>query len=175
MTKTHNTASFVLRFKPTLRPDNEGEPHLQWAGHVQHVQGDEESNFTEVAEAIMFMQHHLIQMTAETLAGGKNMNQSKVILESFKLWERLAVSYMEVMFHAMEQGLKQTDAFAERLNDMREQVLNAWRLPGPPDNEDEVLELLDELQGQVQVLTERVKVLEEALQKTGQQVNGSQR
>jgi uncharacterized coiled-coil protein SlyX len=158
-----------------VRPDGEGEPHLQWSGHVQHVQGDEENNFTEVAEAIMFMQQHLIQMTAETLAGGKNMNQSKVILESFKLWERLAVSYMEVMFHAMEQGLKQTDAFTERLNDMRERVLNTWRLPSPPDNQADVLELLDELQDQVQTLAERVKILEEALQKTDQKVNGSQR
>lgn len=174
MTKTHNIASFVLRFKPTLRPDTEGEPHLQWTGHVQHIQGDEENSFTEVAEAIMFIQQHLIQMTAETLAGGKNMNQSKVILESFKLWERLAVRYMEVMFHAMEQGLKQTDAFTERLNDMRDRILNAWRLPGPPDNQDEILKLLDELQDQVQFLMERVKVLEEALQKTGQKANGSQ-
>jgi len=33
---------------------------------------------------------------------------------------------------------------------------------------------LDGLQDQVQILTERVKVLEEALQKNGQKVNGSQ-
>lgn len=171
MTKAYNTASFVLRFKPQLWLDTEGEPHMEWSGHVHHVQGDEENNFTKIAEAIAFMQPHLLQLTAETLAGSKNMNQSRVLLESFKLWERLASSYIDVMFQAMEQGLKQTDAITERLNQIREQTLKIWRLPSrqPDDNDEQILELLNALHQQIHGLSERVKTLEETLQKRHQE------
>ncbi len=171
MTKAHNTASFVLRFRPTLWLDSEGEPHMQWGGHIHHVQGDEENNFTNVAEAIAFMQHHLLQLTADTLAGSRNMNQSRILLESLKLWERLASSYLDIMFQAMEQGLKQTDAITERLNQIREQTLKMWRLPNrqPDDHDEQILELLNALQSQIQGLSERVKTLEDTLQKNHQE------
>ena len=54
MSKTHNVASFVLRFTQELGEAKPGEPSIRWRGHIRHVQGDEENTFTDFAEVGCF-------------------------------------------------------------------------------------------------------------------------
>ena len=161
MTKTNNIASFVLRFTQELWEDMYGEPHVRWRGHIRHVQGDEEDRFTDFAEAITFMQRYLTQLTLETLSGGKNMSQEKVFRESFKLWEQLASSYADMMTKAIEQNVRQSEAFKEQVDEIRDRMLRAWQSPGPYQNE--LLEVIEELQTQVKNLSSRVESLEQAM------------
>jgi hypothetical protein len=163
MTKAHNIASFVLRFTQELWQDHQGEPHVRWRGHIQHVQGDEEDRFTDLAEAIAFMQRYLTELTFDTLSRGKEMSQEKVFQESFKLWGQFASTYADLMTRTFEQSIKQSEVFKERIDEAREQMLRAWQLPGQPDQKS-ILEAMQELQEQVQSLADRVKHLEEALQ-----------
>lgn len=51
-----DVASFVLRFKQHIRPDSAGVPQVEWRGHIRHVQHDGEKCFTELHEAIEFIQ-----------------------------------------------------------------------------------------------------------------------
>jgi hypothetical protein len=164
----NNIASFVLRFTQELWQDAQGEPHVQWRGHIRHVQGDEEDRFTDFAEAVAFIQRYLTQLTLEALSGGQAMSQEKVLQESFKMWERFASSYTDMMFQAMEQTVKQSQTFKEQIDQATQQALKAWQLPLPSDQR-QLVEAFNSLQTQIKALTDKVEELEEALQAQGEQ------
>jgi len=52
-------ASFVLRFKQHRRSDAGGSPTVEWRAHIRHVQGDDEMCFTDLADAVAFIQARL--------------------------------------------------------------------------------------------------------------------
>jgi hypothetical protein len=159
----NNIASFVLRFTQELWRDAQGEPHIQWRGHIRHVQGDEEDRFTDFAEAVAFIQRYLTQLTLEALSGGQNMSQEKVLQESLKVWEQFASSYTDMMFTAMERTVKQSQTFKEQIDQAANRALKAWRLSVPTDQR-QLVESLTSLQAQIQTLTEKVEKLEKAVQ-----------
>jgi hypothetical protein len=159
----NNIASFVLRFTQELWRDDNGESHVQWRGHIRHVQGDEEDRFTDFAEAVSFIQRYLTQLTLETLAGGRTLNQENVLRESFKVWEQLAASYTDLMFEAMHRTVKQSEAFREQLDEATERALKIWQLPVQP-NQEQLVEAIKSLQEQVQTLSSKVEDLEKTLQ-----------
>jgi hypothetical protein len=163
MKPQNNVASFVLRFTQEMWQDAQDEPHVQWRGHIRHVQGDEEDRFTDFAEAVAFIQRYLAQLTMEAIAGGQNMNQEKVLQESFKLWEQFASSYTGMMFEAMEQTVKQSQTFREQIDQAAQRALKAWQFSGQPDQK-QMFEALKSLQAQVEALTAKVEKLEQALQ-----------
>lgn len=163
MIKTQNNiASFVLRFTQEVWRDAQGEPHVQWRGHIRHVQDDEEDRFTDFAEAVAFIQRYLTQLTLETLAGGQTMNQEQVLQESFKLWEQFASSYAEMMLAAMGRAVKQSQTFREQIDQATRRALKAWPFPFQSD-QGQVVEALNALQAQIQALTEKIENLEKAL------------
>lgn len=170
MIKTQNNiASFVLRFTQELWRDAQGEPHVQWRGHIRHVQGDEEGRFTDFAEAVAFIQRYLTQLTLEALTGGQPMNQEKVLQESFKIWEQFASSYTDMMFETMQHTVKQSEAFREQFDQAAERALKTWQLSPQPPYRDFVA-ALNLLQTQVETLTSKVEKLEKSLQaKTDQE------
>jgi hypothetical protein len=164
MIKTQNNiASFVLRFTQELWRDAQGEPHVQWRGHIRHVQGDEEDRFTDFAEAVAFIQRYLTQLTLEALTGGQPMNQEKLLQESFKVWEQFAASYTDMMFETMQQTVKQSEAFREQFDQAAERALKAWQL-SPQPQYGQLVEAINLLQAQVQTLTSKVEDLEKSLQ-----------
>jgi hypothetical protein len=163
MKAQRDIVSFVLRFSQNFWQDAQGEPHVQWRGHIRHVQGDEEVRFTDFADAVAFIQHHMIQLTLDTLLGGSKMDQEKVSRESFRLWEQFASGYTNMMFETMERAIKQSEALRKMMNETVEQALKAWQFPVQP-NQSQVIEKLDELQAQVRILTDKVESLEKALQ-----------
>ena len=89
-------------------------------------------------------------------------DQEKTLHESFKLWENFASSYTNMMFEAMEQTMKQSEAFKERMDDAVKESLKAWRPPAQTDP-GQVVEALQALQAQIQALTDKVDSLEKAV------------
>jgi L-2-hydroxyglutarate oxidase LhgO len=160
MPKPHNIASFMLRFTQELWQDTNGEPHVRWRGHIRHVQGEEEARFTDFADAITFMQRYLTRLTMETMSGAQNTNQEKVLTESFKLWSQFAASYTDLMTQAMEQSLRQSENLREQVDEASKKVIDVWQTPYV-GYQSEVLDTLKKLNSQVEVLTERIKALEE--------------
>ena len=163
MTKSHNVASFVLRFTQEMWQDTQGEPHVRWRGHIRHVQGDEEERFTDFTEAVSFIQHYLTELTEDSLAGNGGVSQEKVLTESLKLWEKFASSYANMMVQAMEQTVKQSEIIKEQMDEATKQTLNVWQVPGQL-NEGRIVEVLNSLQAQVQALTEKIDVLEKRIE-----------
>jgi hypothetical protein len=157
-----NIASFLVRFTQDLWQDENGEPRVQWRGHIRHVQDDEEARFTDFTEVVTFIQQHLTQLTLDALEGGK-MDQEKTLHESFKLWEQFTSSYMDMMFKGMEQTLKQSEAMREQMDSAVRQALSSWGLPAQAD-QGEIVEALNKLQKQVQALSRKVGRLEKSLQ-----------
>lgn len=155
-------ASFVLRFTQELWEDTNGEPQVEWRGEVHHVQGGEESRFTDFAEAVAFMQHHLMQLTQNAVAGSRTMDPEKTMQESFKLWQNFADTYTDMMFGAMERTMEQSEAFRKQMDEAVERTMQAWQ-PAASSNQDEVLQALKNLQSQVQTLSKKIDKLEKSL------------
>jgi len=165
MSMDRSIASFVVRFTQELWRDTQGEPHVQWRGQIRHVQGDEEASFTNLADALAFMQHHLAQLTSNSVPGGNTVEQEKVLRESFKLWEQFASTYSDMMFEAMERTLKQSEALKQQMDEAVEKSLRAWKLPTQAD-QGQIVEALNGLQAQVQALAEKIDQLEQAMKKS---------
>lgn len=163
MTKTQrDVASFVLRFTQDLWQDDQGEPHVEWRGHIRHIQGNEETRFTDFSEAVAFIQRYLMQLTQETLdawPGEEQMDQEQTLSQSFKFWERFASSYTNVMLDAMERAAKRSEAFRKQMDDAVAASLRAWQVPDRASP----AQTVEALQAQVQALADKVNSLEKAL------------
>src|SRR5690348_13937830 len=130
MLKTqNNVASFVLRFTQELWQDAEGEPRVQWRGHIRHVQGDEEDRFIDFAEAVTFIQRHLTQLTLGALSGDQTLDPLKMFKESLQIWDQFTTAYTGVAFDALEQTMKQTHVVKEQIDQATQRAFKTWHLP----------------------------------------------
>jgi hypothetical protein len=175
-----DTASFVLRFTQDLWRDQAGEPRLEWRGQVRRVQDGEELRFTDLAEAMNFIQESLLKVTMNAVPKEDKMYQDKAVRQSLKLWEKFAENYTSMMVDAMQQTMKQSESFQRQVNDAVEQVMKPWWLmgfptPGAPKAKEsetaassaatqtQILQTLAVLQVQISALSEKVSDLETQL------------
>lgn len=163
MSKTQrDIASFLVRFTQDLWQDDEGEPHVEWRGHIRHVQGDDQARFTDFSEAVTFIQRTLMQLTQETLESlpqEDRVDPDRTLQESFKMWERFAASYADMMFGAMEQAIEGSEALRQQMDDSLKGSLQAW-VPDAQADPEPILNALQTLQEQIKVLAERVDKLD---------------
>ncbi|MCE7979829.1 MAG: hypothetical protein DYG89_01440 [Caldilinea sp. CFX5] len=175
-----DTASFVLRFTQDLWRDQKGEPRLEWRGEVRRVQDGEELRFTDLAEAMNFIQESLLKVTMNAVPKEDKQYQDKAVRQSLKLWEKFAENYTSMMVDAMQQTMKQSESFQRQMNEAVEQVMKPWWLmgfptPGTPkakENEitassaatqTQILQTLAALQAQISALSDKVSDLETQL------------
>jgi hypothetical protein len=173
MKPQRDIASFVLRFTQELWQESNGEPRVEWRGHVRHVQADDELRFTDIAEAMAFIQRSLMELTANSTPGADKMFQDKALRESFKLWERFATSYTEMMVETMQQTVKQSEMLQQQVNEALGQAMRPWWLA--PHNQAtpeqgaamaEVTAKLCALEAQLALVTAKLAQLEEAAKPT---------
>lgn len=165
MNTQRGIASFVLRMTQDLWQDAQGEPHIAWRGQIRHVQDGDAASFTDFAEAVAFIQGHLTKLTLDNLSGGANMEQEKVLRESFKLWEQFASTYNKMMFEAMEKTIQQSEALKQQMDQAVERSMKSWKVPTAA-NSAEIVEALNKLSAQVEALAEKVDSLEKSLKKS---------
>jgi hypothetical protein len=164
MSTNRGIASFLIRFTQDLWEDEQGEPRVQWRGRINHVQGDEEQSFTDFSEVVEFIQQHLTQLTLDSMPKDGQMDQEKTLHESFKLWERFASSYTDLMFDAMERTIQGSQAIKNQMDVTVEEMFKRWKASLQPPTEQEELETaLADLVEQVQVLADRIAYLEDRL------------
>ena len=99
-------ASFMIRFTQHIWRDAENEPQVQWRGQINFVQGDEEIAFTELTEALEFIQRHLTETTKEATSDDNVQEQEKVLEKSYVLWEQFAETYSNMVFDAMRDTIE---------------------------------------------------------------------
>jgi hypothetical protein len=124
-----NVASFMLRFTQDLWQDENGEPKVQWRGHINHVQGDEELPFTDFTEALLFMQKQMQDLTLQAFPTSEPAAQEKLLAESFKVWEQFSANYAQMLRQAMEQGLQHTHQFQQQMGAAFAKAFDLWTPP----------------------------------------------
>lgn len=105
-----------------LWKDGEGDPKVQWRGHIEHVQTHADLSFTDFADAIAFIQKHTAQVTMDSVAGEDSGMQAKAMRESLGMWQKFASNYSSMVMDAWEKAARQNDRGLQML-------MNAWRLP----------------------------------------------
>lgn len=179
-----DTASFVLRFTQDLWKDDGGDPRVEWRGHIRRVQDGEELRFTDITEAMTFIQNSLLDVTMNAVPKEDKGYREKAMRESLKLWEKFAESYTALFVEAMQRSVKQSEVFQKQVTEAVEQAIRPWWLmglpkptaPPPPSTspkaqtstsatERQLLETLAALQSQIQQLNDKVDQLE--AQQTG--------
>jgi hypothetical protein len=173
MKPQRETASFVLRFTHDLWQDQQGEPRVEWRGQVSRVQDGTELRFTDLAEAISFIKDSLVKLTLGCTPKGDQAYQEKAVQESFKLWERFAEGYTDMIISAMQRRARQPEAIEQQLDEAMEQPIQPWWLAPPqcppanvPDpvtlieNHAQLMQTVTALQAQVETLNAKVAQLE---------------
>lgn len=176
-----DSASFVLRFTQDIWRDQAGEPRVEWRGLVQRVKDGEELRFTDLSDAMNFIQESLLKVTMNAVPKEDKMYQDKAMRESSKMWEKFAETYTSMMVDAMQQTIKQSETFQRQVSDTVEQAMKPWWLsfvtpPAPKPQESEsqaaqlatqmqILQTLAALQSQIQALSEKVTSLETQIEK----------
>ena len=176
MKAQRDIASFVLRFTQELWQDPQGEPRVEWRGHIRHVQDGDEFRFTELTDVMNFIQQALLKLTMDRVPKEDKMYQDKALQESFKLWEKFATGYTEVMTEAFQQTVKQSETFQKQVAEAVEQVIKPWWMMGLPNHvaeakpekpadidQEQLVQTMMALQAQIATLTNKVSKLEEAL------------
>lgn len=159
-------ASFVVRFTQHLWKDPQEGPQVQWRGHIRHVQGDEQLSFTDLSEALAFIQRHLTELTMEATAGEAQPQREQALRESFQIWNRLAATYSDLYLDAMQAGFIQSEAFKDQVDQAVVDALEAWRPPSVAHSPD--AEALGRVRDQLDALAEKLARLEEVLDRGGE-------
>jgi hypothetical protein len=178
-----DTASFVLRFTQDLWKDDVGDPRVEWRGHIRRVKDGEELRFTDITEAMTFIQNSLLDVTMNAVPKEDKNYREKAMRESLKLWEKFAESYTTLFMEAMQRSVKQSEVFQKQVSEAVEQAMKPWWLmglpmptvaartepvsapPPPPQpttstTEVQLLQTLAALQSQIQQLNDKVDQLE---------------
>ncbi len=163
-------ASFVLRFTQDLWRDDGGDPRVEWRGHIRRVQDGEELRFTDIAEAMNFIQNSLMQVTANAVPKEDQPYREKAMRESLKMWEKFAESYTSIFVNAVEKSVQQSEVFQKQMTE----VMKPWWLMGMPGQSSEkrgqaeateershgtdaqILQTLAALQAQIKELNDKV-------------------
>jgi hypothetical protein len=155
-------ASFMIRFTQHIFHDSEDEPQVQWRGQINYVQGDKEIAFTDLKEALDFIQRHLTQITKEAAAGENVQDQEKVLKKSYVLWEQFAETYSNMVFDAMRNTIDQSEVIKSQMDEAVGTALKSWQLP-MAEGSAGIASAVDDLNAQVQELVEKISKLEEVL------------
>lgn len=155
-------ASFVVRFTQHLWKDPQEGPRVQWRGNIRHVQGDEQLSFTDLSEALAFIQRHLTELTMSATAGEAQPQREQALRESFQIWNRLAATYSDLLLDAVQAGFSQSGVLQEQVDRAVAQALEAWQLPAAHSLS---AEALAQVNVQLEALAEKLAKLEEVLDK----------
>lgn len=162
MSKSDNVASFMIRFTQEIWQDAEGEPHVQWRGHIRHIQSDEAERFTNFTDAVAFIQRQLTELSLRSASAGGIGSQEKVLYQSFKWWEQFALGYTDIMLQTMDQSIRQTESFREHVEAVRDKTMQAWRIP-METNQEHLLDAIVQLQTEIKKLSTKMDKVEERL------------
>lgn len=157
-------ASFMIRFTQHIYRDEDDAPQVQWRGQINHVQGDGQLTFTDLSEALAFIQRHLTQLTLDATAGEDKAEQEELLSKSYVIWEQFADAYSQMMFETMRQSIDQSEAIKTQMEDAVGMAMKTWQIPGA-ENADEIESKISGLQSQVQALAEKIALLEQQVNK----------
>ena len=179
--KKEETVSFVLRFTQKIFTDTEGQPDMQWRGRIRHVQGNEETNFTDFDAAVRFIQGKMNILTAKAIEDKTPEEQKGLLAKSFALWKDMAEAAPRVVLETLRDpkaGMEQlseqvseqvsnvSDMFNSRISDTVEQAKQVAAVakheaeklrPATKGDVDSLKRRMDKLAKQLEALSKKLE------------------
>lgn len=120
--RNDQTASFMLRFTQNIFKDESGSDQVQWRGKISHVQGGEQQSFSEVTEAIDFIQTKLTDLTKKATKGKTKEEQEGILSKSFDIWKKLSATGAKMAINTMKDPIKGVAQIQEQIQGQFSQV-----------------------------------------------------
>ena len=165
--KTDNTSSFLIRFTQKIYEDESGESNVQWRGKISHVQGGDQTSFSDFDDAIQFMESKLGEMTEASVKDVPKQEKESVISKSFDMWKKMAKTtpkmVMDVIKDPKGQVTQLQEQIQERVNSVGDEIsqkieLDDWKVASKADYKSLVSAIQDIAQ-QVKALNDKVDQL----------------
>ena len=138
MPDNKNTASFMIRFTQQFFEDNTGEENVQWRGKISHIQGGKEKNFSELEDALSFIQENLTSLTLSSTSHKTKEEQDGLLSKSFDIWKKMAKNAPKMMMETIKDPQAQVANIKEQLTDVGEEIgqkleIDSWRTASRSD------------------------------------------
>lgn len=165
--KLDQTASFVVRFTQQIYKDEQGQSDVQWKGKISHVQSDDEKRFSDVGDALVFIQSKLSAMTKSSTIDRTAEEQQGILKKSLRIWKKVSKNYPKYVLDAIKDPKAQVEHFQEQLQEGFQQVsegiserleLNEWQ-PASKSDYQSMMEMMTTLTAQVSTLSKKVDSL----------------
>lgn len=149
---SQDVVSFVLRFVREASEDQQA----RWRGVVRHVQSNAESQFTQFADALAFMQ---AQIDATLDAATATPNPPA---DGARLWEDVLPRYQQLWRDAFSPSHGGSSVMSKAIEQTLNATLGFWGLP-TLDDQQRAADQVQALSAQVATLTQRIAELEALL------------
>ena len=171
MSKQDQTSSFLLRFTQKMYEDESGEANVQWRGKITHVQGNDLKNFTEMKDAIDFIQEKLSALTLSSIEEGASESEKEgLLMKSMDIWKKLAKSYPKMVVETIKDPKARVTQIQEQISSKAEEISDRLQLESyTPTSKTDVKELSD----QVSQLTDIIVQLKKKVDRIDRKMNKS--
>ncbi len=169
MSSQDQTASFMIRFTQRIYEDENGEANVQWRGNVSHVQGNKQKNFSELKDAMKFIQDKLSEMTLSSIEEDVSAEEKEGILnKSLDMWKKFAVSYPKLVVDAIKDPKAQVSQIQDQITSKAGEISSRLDLESlkPPSKND-----INALSGQIADLTSLVTKLQKKVDKLDKKIS----
>jgi len=165
--KTGQTASFMVRFNQNIFDDEQGESNVQWRGQISHVQDGDKINFSEIKDALSFMQEKLAALTIDATGDKTPEEQEGILTKSFDMWKKMTASYPKLMMDAIKDPKAQIaqlqDQISGQLSNVGDEISQkientSWRAATKSDL-DRLLEKMDGMSKEMAKLNKKFNKL----------------
>jgi len=114
--RNDQTASFMVRFNQKIYQDTEGLDQVQWRGKISHVQGGDQSNFSEFSEAISFIQDKLSGLTKQATEDRTPEEQEGILTKSLDIWKKLSTTGAKMAMETIKDPRKGVAQIQEQIS-----------------------------------------------------------
>jgi hypothetical protein len=155
MRQKQEMISFVLRL---VRDTSPVQPP-RWRGMIQHVQSSHRRNFTQLGEALQFIQEQIGKEVDQDATNG-----SELLTEDARLWGQYATKYQDLVFQAWLETIASPSSIQKAIAD----TLQAWHLPDRRQQE-EAIQSLEALKRRLVDLTRQIENVEAGMVATSKE------
>ena len=157
------TASFMVRFTQKIFEDDKGESQVQWRGKISHVQGGDQTNFTEFSEAINFIKDKLSTLTRAATKDKSIEEQEGILGKSLDIWKKLSTTGAKMAIETIKDPRKGVAQIQEQMAQVGEDIsqrleIDEWRGASKSDFK-AVMNSLIQLNRNVESLHQKVEDL----------------
>ena len=157
------TSSFVIRFTQKLYDDSEGNANIQWRGKISHVQGGDQTSFSEFEDAIAFMQAKLSDLTVASVADKSKEEKEGLISKSFDIWKKVAKTTPKIVMDVIKDPKGQVTQIQEQISSVGDEIsqkieIDDWKMASKSDFKS-MMQAISQMATEISSLNEKIDKL----------------